>query len=72
MASLDSSGYIKGSNIQSNIFNALNLNDRLVQSNSGTYIQYEVSASKIVASKIIQCGVNLTAQEINTIAPLGH
>ena len=29
VASLDSSGYIKGSNIQSNTFNALNLNDIL-------------------------------------------
>ena len=70
VASLDSSGYIKGSNIQSNTFNALNLNDILFQSNSDTYIQYDVSASKIVASKIIQCGGNLTTQEINTIAPL--
>ena len=70
VASLDSSGYIKGSNIQSNTFNALNLNDILFQSNSDTYIQYDVSASKIIASKLIQCGGNLTTQEINTIAPL--
>ena len=70
VASLDSSGYIKGSNIQSNTCNALNLNDILFQSNSDTYIQYDVSESKNVASKIIQCGGNLTTQEINTIAPL--
>ena len=70
MASLDSSGYIKGSNIQSNTFNALNLNDILFQSNSDTCIQYDVSESKIVANKLIQCGGNLTTQEINTIAPL--
>ena len=70
VASLDSSGYIKGSNIQSNTFNALNTNDILFQSNSDTYIQYDVSESKIVASKIIQCGGNLKTQEIDTIAPL--
>ena len=70
VASLDSSGYIKGSNIQSNTFNALNTNDILFQSNNETYIQYDVSESKIVASKIIQCGGNLKTQEINTIAPL--
>ena len=70
VASLDSSGYIKGSNIQSNTFNALNTNDILFQSNSDTYIQYDVSESKIVASKIIQCSGNLKTQEIDTIAPL--
>ena len=70
VASLDSSGHIKGSNIQSNTFNALNTNDILFQSNSDTYIEYDVSESKIVASKIIQCGGNLTTQEIDTIAPL--
>ena len=70
VASLDSSGYIKGSNIQSNTFNALNLNDILFQSNNDTYIQYDVSATKIVASKLIQCGGNLKTQEIDTIAPL--
>ena len=70
VASLDSSGYIKGSNIQSNTFNALNTNDILFQSNSDTYIQYDVSESKIVASKIIQPGGNLKTQEIDTIAPL--
>ena len=59
VASLDSSGYIKGSNIQSNTFNALNTNDILFQSNNNTYLQYDVSASKIVASKLIQCGGNL-------------
>ena len=70
VASLDSSGYIKGSNIQSNTFNALNLNDIRFQSNSDTYIQYDVSETKIVASKLIQCGGNLKTQEIDTIAPL--
>ena len=70
VASLDSSGHIKGSNIQSNTFNALNTNDILFQSNSDTYIEYDVSESKIVASKLIQCGGNLTTQEIDTIAPL--
>ena len=70
VASLDSSGYIKGSNIQSNTFNALNTNDILFQSNSDTYIQYDVSETKIVASKLIQCGGNLKTQEIDTIAPL--
>ena len=70
VASLDSSGYIKGSNIQSNTFNALNSNDILFQSNNDTYIQYDVSETKIVASKLIQCGGNLKTQEIDTIAPL--
>ena len=70
VASLDSSGYIKGLNIQSNTFNALNTNDIIFQSNSDTYIQYDVSETKIVASKLIQCGGNLTTQEIDTIAPL--
>ena len=70
VASLDSSGYIKGSNIQSSTFNALNLNDILFQSNNDTYIQYDVSETKIVASKLIQCGGNLKTQEIDTIAPL--
>ena len=65
VASLDSSGYIKGLNIQSNTFNALNTNDILFQSNSDTYIQYDVSETKIVASKLIQCGGNLTTQEID-------
>ena len=70
VASLDSSGYIKGSNIQSNTFNSLNANDIVFQSNSDTYIEYDVSETKIVASKVIQCGGNLTTQEIDTIAPL--
>ena len=48
----------------------MNTNDIFFQSNSDTYIQYDVSESKIVASKLIQCGGNLTTQEINTIAPL--
>ena len=70
VASLDNSGYIKGSNIQSNTFNALNLNNIFFQSNNDTYLQYDVSATKLVASKLIQCGGNLTTQEIDTIAPL--
>ena len=40
------------------------------KANNDTYIQYDVSESKIVASKLIQCGGNLKTQEINTIAPL--
>ena len=70
VASLDSSGYIKGSNIQSNTFNALNTNDIVFKFNNDTYLEYDVSESKIVASKVIQCGGNLTTQEIDTIAPL--
>ena len=70
VASLDSTGYIKGSNIQTNTFNALNINDIVFQSNNDTYLEYDVSESKIVASKLIQCGGNLTTQEIDTIAPL--
>ena len=70
VASLDNSGYIKGSNIQSNTFNALNLNNIFFQSNNDTYLQYDVSATKLVANKLIQCGGNLTTQEIDTIAPL--
>ena len=70
VASLDSSGYIKGSNIQTNTFNALNTDDIVCKSNNDTYLQYDVSESKIVASKLIQCGGNLKTQEIDTIAPL--
>jgi len=70
VASLDSSGYIKGSNIQTNTYDALNTNDILFQSNSDTYIQYDVSETETVANKIIQCGGNLKTQEIDTIAPL--
>ena len=40
VASLDSSGYIKGSNIQSNTFNVLNTNNIFFQSNNDTYLQY--------------------------------
>ena len=40
VASLDSSGYIKDSNIQSNTFNVLNTNNILFQSNNDTYLQY--------------------------------
>ena len=40
------------------------------KSNNDTYLEYDVSESKIVASKLIQCGGNLTTQEIDTIAPL--
>ena len=68
--SLDSSGYIKGSNIQTNSFNALNTNDILFKSNNDTYLQYDVSENKIIANKLIQCGGNLKTQEIDTIANL--
>jgi hypothetical protein len=68
--SLDSTGYIKGSNIQTNTFNTLNTNDILFQSNSATYLQYDVSENKIIANKLIQCGANLKTQEIDTIANL--
>ena len=37
---LDSSGYIKGSNIQSNTFNVLNINNIFFQSNNDIYLQY--------------------------------
>ena len=70
VASLDSSGYIKSSNIQTNTFNALNTDDIVYKSNNDTYLQYDVSESKIVASKLIQCGGNFKTQEIDTIAPL--
>ena len=70
VASLDSSGYIKGSNIQTNTFNALNVNDIFFQSNCDTYIQNDVSAFKIIARKLIQCGGNLKTQEIDAIANL--
>ena len=68
--SLDSSGYIKGSNIQTNTFNTLNTNDIRFQTNSATYLQCDVSENKIIASKLIQCGANLKTQEIDTIANL--
>ena len=68
--SLDSSGYIKGSNIQTNSFNVLNTNDILFKSNNDTYLQYDVSENKIIANKLIQCGGNLKTQEIDTIANL--
>ena len=49
VSSLDSTGYINVQSIQTNTFNALNTNDILFQSNSDTYIEYDVSESKIVA-----------------------
>ena len=70
VSSLDSTGYINVQSIQTNAFNALNTNDILFQSNNDTYLQYDVSTNKIIASKSIQCGGNLTTQEIDTIAPL--
>ena len=42
----------------------------MFQSNNDTYLQYDVSTNKIIASKLIQCGGNLTTQEVDTIAPL--
>ena len=44
----------------------MNTNDIFFQSNSDTYIQYDVSESKIVASKLIQCGGNLTVLNTKT------
>ena len=70
VSSLDSTGYINVQSIQTNTFNALNTNDILFQSNGDTYLQYDVSTNKIIASKSLQCGGNLTTQEIDTIAPL--
>ena len=68
--SLDSTSYIKGTNLISNIINADNLNDIFFQSNGTNYLQLDVSENKLVSSKLIQCGGNLTTQEIDTIAPL--
>ena len=70
VASLDSSSYIKGTNLISNTINADNLNDIFFQSNGANYLQLDVSENKLVSSKLIQCGGNLTTQEIDTIAPL--
>ena len=70
VASLDSSSYIKGTNLISNTINADNLNDIFFQSNGTNYLQLDVSENKIISSKLIQCGGNLTTQEIDTIAPL--
>ena len=70
VASLDSTGYIKGTNLISNTINADNVNDIFFQSNGVDYLQLDVSENKLVSSKLIQCGGNLTTQEIDTIAPL--
>ena len=70
VASLDSSSYIKGTNLISNTINADNLNDIFFQSNGTNYLQLDVSENKLVSSKLIQCGGNLTTQEIDTIANL--
>ena len=70
VASLDSSSYVKGTNLISNTINADNLNDIFFQSNGANYLQLDVSENKLVSSKLIQCGGNLTTQEIDTIAPL--
>ena len=70
VASLDSSSYIKGTNLISNTINADNTNDIYFQSNSVNYLQLDVSANKLISSKLIQCGGNLTTQEIDTIANL--
>ena len=68
--SLDSTSYIKGTNLISNTINADNLNDIFFQSNGANYLQLDVSANKLISSKLIQCGGNLTTQEIDTIANL--
>ena len=68
--SLDSTSYIKGTNLISNTINADNLNDIFFQSNGANYLQLDVSENKLVSSKLTQCGGNLTTQEIDTIAPL--
>ena len=70
VASLDSSSYIKGTNLISNTINADNTNDIYFRSNSVNYLQLDVSANKLISSKLIQCGGNLTTQEIDTIANL--
>ena len=68
--SLDSTSYIKGTNLISNTINADNLNDIFFQSNGTNYLQLDVSENKLVSSKLIQRGGNLTTQEIDTIANL--
>ena len=70
VASLDSTGYIKGTSCITNTINADNLNDIYFQSNGANFLQLDVSANKLISSKLIQCGGNLTTQEIDTIAPL--
>ena len=68
--SLDSTSYIKGTNLISNTINADNVNDIFFQSNGVDYLQLDVSENKLVSSKLIQCGGNLTTQENDTIANL--
>ena len=70
MASLDSTSYVKGTNLISNTINADNTNDIYFQSNSVIYLQLDVSENELVSSNLIQCGGNLTTQEIDTIANL--
>ena len=70
VASLDSTSYIEGSNLISNTSNADNLDDIYFKSNGANYLQLDVSANKLFSSKLIQCGGNLTTQEIDTIANL--
>ena len=70
VASLDSTSYIKGTNLIASTINADNVNDIYVQSNGVNYLQLDVSANKFISNKLIQCGGNLTTQEIDTIAPL--
>ena len=43
VASLDSTGYIKGTNLISNTINADNLSDIFFQSNGANYLQLDVS-----------------------------
>ena len=70
VASLIPTSYIKGTNLISHTINADNTNDIAFQSNGANYLQLDVSNSKLVSSKLIQCGGNLTTQEIDTIGPL--
>ena len=70
VASLDNTGYIKGINLISNTINADILNDIFFQSNGINYLQLDVTENKLISSKLIQCGGNLTTQEIDTIANL--
>ena len=68
--SLDNTNYIKGTNLISNTINADNLNDIFFQSNGANYLQLDVNENKLISSKLIQRGGNLTTQEIDTIANL--
>ena len=47
VASLDSSGYIKGSNIQSNTFNALNTNDTVYFFKATVILTFNMTCLKV-------------------------